>query len=97
MIGNITKIRLRSYICASSDVFLPSISSLTTNEEVKKKKNSIRSQTRERRSSVVVSTPPWHAIIRGAIPARTRHVILGVKTWLSTLETVYLCVFRMRH
>ena len=29
MIGNITKIRLRSYICASSDVFLPSISSLT--------------------------------------------------------------------
>ena len=28
MIGNITKIRLRSYICASSDVFLPSISSL---------------------------------------------------------------------
>ena len=29
--------------------------------------------------------------------ARTRHVILGVKTWLSTLETVYLCVFRRRH
>ena len=29
MIGNITKIRLRSYICASSDVFLPSISSLS--------------------------------------------------------------------
>ena len=28
MIGNITKIRLRAYICASSDVFLPSISSL---------------------------------------------------------------------
>ena len=28
MIGNITKIRLRSYIFASSDVFLPSISSL---------------------------------------------------------------------
>ena len=28
MIGNITKIRLRSYICANSDVFLPSISSL---------------------------------------------------------------------
>ena len=28
MIGNITKIRLRSYICASSDGFLPSISSL---------------------------------------------------------------------
>ena len=31
MIGNITKIRLRSYICASSDVFLPSIAVLTTN------------------------------------------------------------------
>ena len=30
MIGNITKIRLRSYICTSSDVFLPSISSLTS-------------------------------------------------------------------
>ena len=27
-------------------------------------------------------------------PARTRHVILGVTTWLSTLETVYrsLCI-----
>ena len=32
MIGNITKIRLRSYICASSDVFLPSISSLSCAE-----------------------------------------------------------------
>ena len=25
-------------------------------------------------------------------PARTRHVISGVKTWLSTLETVSLCL-----
>ena len=29
MICNITKIRIRSYICASSDVFLPSISSFS--------------------------------------------------------------------
>ena len=37
MIGNIpvTKIRLRSYICASSDVFLPSISSLRVRVEVR--------------------------------------------------------------
>ena len=32
MICNITKIRLRSYICASIDVFLPSISSNTFQE-----------------------------------------------------------------
>ncbi len=29
---------------------------------------------------------------------QTRHVsLLGLKTWLSTLEIVYLCVFRRRH
>ena len=46
----------------------------------------------ERRGSVVVSMSAWHAASRGSIPARTRHVILGVKTWLSTLETVHLCL-----
>ena len=50
----------------------------------------------ERRGSVVVSTPAYHAADRGSNPARTRRDI-GVKTWLSTLEIVYLCVFRMRH
>ena len=44
----------------------------------------------ERCGSVVVSTSAWHAIVRGSIPARTRRVILGVKTWLSTLDTSYL-------
>ena len=29
-------------------------------------------------------------------PTRRRE-LLGVKMWFSTLETVYLCVFRMRH
>ena len=47
------------------------------------------------RGSVVVSMSAWH--VGGSIPALTRHVILGVKTWLSTLETVYLCVIRRRH
>ena len=48
----------------------------------------------ERRSSVVDSTPAWHAGDLGSIPARTRRVILGVKTRLSTLdlETVYRSV-----
>ena len=32
---NITKIRLRSYICASIDVFLPSISSLKSEFKTK--------------------------------------------------------------
>ena len=47
----------------------------------------------ERRGSVVVSTSAWHAAGQG-FDSRTRHVtLLGVKTWLSTLEIVYLCVF----
>ena len=29
---------------------------------------------------------------RGSIPAQTRYITLGVKTWLSTLETVSLCI-----
>ena len=45
----------------------------------------------ERRGGVVVGTSTWHAAGRGSIPARTRHVVFGVKTWLSTLETVSLC------
>ena len=43
--------------------------------------------------SVVVSTPAYHAADRGSNPARTRRdYLLGVKTWLSTLEIVYLCL-----
>ena len=35
---------------------------------------------------IVVSTSAWHAAGRG-FDSRTRHVsLLGVKTWLSTLE-----------
>ena len=47
-----------------------------------------------RRDSLVVSAPAYHAAGRGSIPAQTRHIIiiLGVKAWLSTLETVYLCL-----
>ena len=40
------------------------------------------------RVSVVVSTSVWHAAGR-RFDSRTRHVsLLGVKTWLSTLDTV---------
>ena len=42
----------------------------------------------ERRDSVVVSTSAWHAIIWGSILGPG--ALLGVKTWLSTLETVYI-------
>ena len=41
----------------------------------------------ERRDSVVVSTSTWHAAGRGFDPW-TMHVILGVKTWPSTLATI---------
>ena len=46
----------------------------------------------ERRGSVVVSTSAWHAAGRW-FDSRTRHVsLLGVKTMLSILEIVYLCL-----
>ena len=48
-----------------------------------------------RRGSVVVNTPAWHAGDLGLIPGPADY-ILGVKTWLSTLQIVYLCVSRMR-
>ena len=35
----------------------------------------------ERRCSVVVSTPAWHAAVRGSIHARTR--LVRLRTWLS--------------
>ena len=49
----------------------------------------------ERRGSAVVSTSACHAGGPGSrlVPG----TLLGVKTCLSTLEIVYLCVFRMRH
>ena len=31
------------------------------------------------------------------LSGRRRELLLGVKTWLSTLEIVNLCVFRMIH
>ena len=47
--------------------------------------------------SVVVSTSACHATgQRSGFDFRTRRII-RLKTWLSTLEIVYLCVFRMRH
>ena len=49
----------------------------------------------ERRGGVVVSMPAWHAGDLGSIPGPGMF-ILGVKTWLSTLEIVNLSVFRMR-
>ena len=44
---------------------------------------------------VVVSGSACHAACRGSVPGPG--VLLGVITWLSTLEIVYLCVSRMRH
>ena len=49
----------------------------------------------ERRGSVVASMSACHAAGRGSLPGPG--ALLGVKTWLYTLEIVYLCVFRMRH
>ena len=47
----------------------------------------------ERHGSVMVSTSAWHAAGR-RFESWTRHVsLLGVKSWLSTLEIVYLRVF----
>ena len=48
-----------------------------------------------RRGSAVVSTSACHAGGRGSLLGPG--TLLDVKTWLSTLEIVYLCVFRMRH
>ncbi len=48
-----------------------------------------------RRCSAVVSTSACHAGGRGSLLGPG--TLLDVKTWLSTLEIVYLCVFRMRH
>ena len=48
-----------------------------------------------RRGSAVVSTSACHAGGRGSLLGPG--TLLDVKTWLSTLEIVYLRVFRMRH
>ena len=50
---------------------------------------------RERRGSAVVSRSACHAGGRGSLPGPG--TLLGVNTWLSTLEIVYLCVFWRRH
>ena len=49
----------------------------------------------DRCGSVVVGTSACHAGGRGSLPGTG--ALLGVITWLSTLEIVSLCVFRMRH
>ena len=54
-----------------------------------------RAYPMEGRGSAVVSTSACHAGGPGSRPGPG--TLLGVKTWLSTLEIVYLCVFRMRH
>ena len=51
--------------------------------------------TCRRLGSVLVCTSSCHAASRGSIPGPG--ALLGVKTWLSTLKIVYLCVFRIRH
>ena len=45
----------------------------------------------ERHGNAVVSTSACHAGSRGTL--LRPGTLLGVKTWLSTLEIVYLCVF----
>ena len=47
---------------------------------------------KERHGNIVVSTHAWHAVDLGSIPGPgiRRHVIFGVKTWLSTLYTMYV-------
>ena len=57
--------------------------------------NSVINIDTERRGSAVVSMSACHAGGRASLPGPG--TLLGVKTWLSTLEIVYLCVFRMRH
>ena len=49
----------------------------------------------QQRGSAVVSTSACHAGGRRSLPGPA--TLLGVKTLLSTLYIVYLCVFRMRH
>ena len=39
--------------------------------------------------SVMVSTSAWHAGSLGSISSHSSHDIFSVKTWLSTLGTVY--------
>ena len=46
---------------------------------------------------VVIARPLVTPAARVRFPDQAHMALLGVKTWLSTLETVYLCVFRMRH
>ena len=53
-------------------------------------------KSREARLSIG-RTPAYHAACPGSFPRARSRELLGVKTWLSTLEIVNLCVFRMRH
>ena len=41
------------------------------------------------RCGIVVSTSAWHTSAPGSIPGHDRLGMFGVKTWLSTLGTVY--------
>ena len=51
----------------------------------------------ERLGSLMVSTTACHAGGRRFDSRTGNMTLLGVKTWLSTLEIVNLCVFRMIH
>ena len=53
-------------------------------------------QRPERRCSIMVITTACHARGWRFAPLTRNMTLLSVKTWLSTLDTVYRCVFRMR-
>ena len=48
-----------------------------------------------RRGSVVVSTSACRSVFDP--PDKQQCMLLGVNTWVSTQESVYLCIFRRRH
>ena len=51
-----------------------------------------------RRGSLMVSMSTCHAVGRRLVPRTRRMALLGVKTWLSILESrLCISVFRMRH
>ena len=50
----------------------------------------------DRRGSVAVIRSAWHAAIQGSVPCLDQTCYIKLKTWLSTLEIVYLCVFWRR-
>ena len=66
-----------------------------TRGSITKGKCRYKSKMRGTTGSVVVSTSACHFAGHDSIPGLG--ALSGVQTWLSTLEIVYLCVFRKRH